>query len=217
MSKRLAFAAISWAILSLWGHAPQAQEFATVTVPDIIRVEEDWHLLITDPDWRVDSPQVVTVFGPDRPDAGTHAVFELNHGTQPDFAEGGMQIQVWESNNLIGYRRQHAPAELNTPNEVVTFTTATELDPGRTVLMEVINGNSTSWGAFGGTRSLRLAVYTNRMKLNDSQAGNSTENSRVAFGANRVGLYKRTAVRYYSASGLYSTDDTDVIVEQWAN
>ncbi len=213
MNKRLAFTLLSWAAFCAFGQAPEAQEPST---PDIIRVEEDWHLMVTDPDWRVDSPQIVTVFGPDAPETGVHAVFELNHGTQPDFSEGGMQFQVWYGNNLLGYRNQHAPAELNVENEVITYTTATELERNGIVLMEVIDGASESWGAFGGTRSLRMRAYTTRTKLNNSNAALSPNHSRVGYGANRVGLFKRTAIRYYSADGLYSTDDTDVIVHQQA-
>ena len=213
--KRIALAALIGTTLNWEGCPPQAAEGETAT-PDIIRVEEDWEIVVSDPDWRVDSPQIVTVFGPDHPDSGVHAVFELNHGTQPDFAEGGMQLQVWGANSLLGYRRQHAPAELNTENETITYTTATEIESNGVVLMEVINGVSASWGEFGGTRTLRMRVYTDRTKLNDSFADQSVANSRVAFGSNRVALYKRTAARYYTADGLHSTDNTDQIVEQWA-
>jgi hypothetical protein len=184
--------------------------------PDIMRIEEDWYILIGDPDPEVDAPQIVTIFGPQNPLTGIHSVFELNHGTQPDFSEGGMQLQCWDGNNLVGYRRQHAPAELHIANEVIRFTTATEID-NNSILMEVIDGTSESWGEFGGERALRQRVSVNLDNLNDFDPLDSIRNSRVTFGANRVQMFKRTELRYYSESGLHQTVTTDAIVEQWAS
>ena len=66
---------------------------ASTSSTDIIRVEEDWYIKVGDPDPAIDAPQIVTVFGPVDPITGTHAIFELNHGTQPDYAQGGMQLR----------------------------------------------------------------------------------------------------------------------------
>ncbi len=190
---------------------------AATSATDIIRVEEDWYIKVGDPDPDIDAPQIVTVFGPVNPITGTHAIFELNHGTQPDFAQGGMQLQCWYANSLVGYRSQHAPAELNVVDEVIKFTTASEIILTGTdrVLMEVIDGTSTSWGTFGGIRSLRLSIPTSLDDLNSFDPAHSIANSRVTFGGNRVIVYKRTAIRYYDGAGLHQTDTTDTVVEAW--
>ena len=190
---------------------------AATSSTDIIRVEEDWYIKVGDPDPAIDAPQIVTVFGPVNPITGTHAIFEINHGTQPNFAEGGMQLQCWHANSLVGYRTQHAPAELNVANEVITFTTASEIILAGTdrVRMEVIDGNSISWGEFGGTQSLRLSLATPLDDLNSFDPAHSIANSRVTFGGNRVIVYKRTAIRYFDSAGLHHTDTADTIVEQW--
>ncbi len=190
---------------------------AATSSTDIIRVEEDWYIKVGDPDPDIDAPQIVTVFGPVNPITGTHAIFELNHGTQPNFSQGGMQLQCWYANSLVGYRTQHAPAELAVANEIITFTTASEilLSGEDRVRLEVIDGNSDSWGQFGGTRSLRLSIPTSLNDLNSFDPAHSIANSRVTFGGNRVIMYKRTAIRYYRDSGLHQTDTTDTIVEAW--
>ena len=190
---------------------------ASASASDILRVEEDWYIKIGDPDPAIDAPQIVTIFGPVDPITGTHAILELNHGTQPDFAEGGMQLQCWHANSLVGYRSQHAPAELSVVDEVIKFTTAVEIDLTGTdrVIMEVINGTSTSWGTFGGTRSLRLGLPTPMNDLNSFNPAHSIANSRVTFGGNRVIVYKRTAIRYFRSAGLYQTVTAETIVEQW--
>ena len=190
---------------------------AATSATDIIRIEEDWYIKVGDPDPDIDAPQIVTIFGPLDPITGTHAIYELNHGTQPNFAQGGMQLQCWYANSLVGYRSQHAPAELNVVDEVITFTTATEIILTGTdrVRMEVINGQSTSWGTFGGTTSLRLTLPTGMDHLNDWNPVHSITNSRVTFGSNRVIVYKRTAIRYYKTAGLHESVTADTIVEQW--
>lgn len=184
---------------------------------DIIRVEEDWVLDIADPDPAADCPQIITVFGPSDPQSGTHALFELNHGTLPDFSEGGMQLQVWWADDLVGYKRQHAPTELYVALERLTYTTVSEVSGGKLNLF-VQNGQSETWGSFGstGTLSLKVSLDTARRNLNTFDTENAIRHSRVSYGANRVNKFARTEVRYYTADGLYLTDSTERVIHRLA-
>jgi len=184
---------------------------------DIIRIEEDWLLNIADPDPAADCPQVVTVFGPTDPSSGTHCVFELNHGTEPNFNEGGMQVQVWWGDNLVGYKTQHAPTEFYVAIEQVTYTTVIEVQNAKLNLF-VTNGESVTFGNFGdsGTTSLKIQLDTARTNLNAFDPGNSIEHSRVSYGANRVNRFVRSEIRYYTASGLHHTDSTETVVHELA-
>ncbi|MGD9853386.1 MAG: hypothetical protein AB7U20_00385 [Planctomycetaceae bacterium] len=181
--------------------------------PNIIRVEEDWELAIATPDPEANAPQVVCVFGPEDPDHNTHAVFELNHGTMPDFAAGGMQLQCWWQNYLLSYRNHPNFSQFEAAIDTVTFTTVTELAGGK-LNLEIINGNSITWGAFGGEGYLKISLNTWRQNLNHYDANKSVEHTRVSFGANRVNRLVRREVRYYSANGLESTDSEDKYVHQ---
>jgi hypothetical protein len=204
--------------LALWSSTARA------TDPDhplagvnIIKIEQDWMLDIADPDPVADCPQVVTVFGGADPRYYTHAVFELNHGTQPDYAEGGMQLQVWRGDVLRGYQWQHAPAELNAAIERLTYTTVMELGGGRQKLY-VKDGNSITWGDFGdsASASLKIELSSGRQNYNDWDRWSSIRHSRVAYGANRVNKYVRTAIRYYTTAGLHYTDTSDDYVHRLA-
>jgi hypothetical protein len=183
--------------------------------PPIIRVEEDWEVLVAEPDSANDSPQIVTVFGPTDASWGTHAVFELNHGTLPDFGEGGMQLQAWYQNLQVGYKGQFAPAELEIAGEIVRFTTVTRLSNFNLVL-EIRNGQSATWGSFGNTSFLRLRLLTARTDLNPYDPDNSLRHSRVTFGANRVNRFVRKEIRFYSSEGLYAADATPRYVHRLA-
>lgn len=209
----------SLAILALaigWQSTASAQTLQEQleNAPPIHKVEEDWELVIADPDPTFNIPQIVTVFGPTNAFFDTHTVFELNHGTLPDFGEGGMQLQVWHGNYLVGYQHQQAPTELNTVNELVKYTTVTEIH-GNYLDMSVENGTSTTYGVFGANNSLKVRLYTFRNDLNPYEINNSINHSRVTFGANRVSYFKRTAIRCYVENGdLFAQSVADTFVHQ---
>lgn len=202
----------------------QSFESVMANAPPIIKIEEDWELVIATPDPQADCPQIVTVFGPTNPNFGTHTVFELNHGTLPSYSEGGMQLQVWTGNLLVGYRSQFSPTELRYTGETVRYTTRCEIRKSdynydgywNRLRMEVVNGTSTTWGEFGGSTSLRISLWTSRDDLNPFDPNHSLTHSRVTFGANRVNRFCRKAIRLYTAEGLYASDNTTYYVHRLA-
>lgn len=183
--------------------------------PPIVRVEEDWEVVIGDPDPEADLPQVVTVFGPTNAFFGTHTVFELNHGTLPSFVAGGMQIQVWWGESLVGYKQQNQPVQLAIAGEIVRYTTVTELS-NHVLKMRVVNGTSETWGGFGGGSLMLVELISLRSDLNPYDPYNSINHSRVTFGANRVNRFLRREIRFYSAEGLYLQDQTPTYVHKLA-
>jgi hypothetical protein len=209
---------VALSALALWSNVARATDpdpDNPLAGVDIIKIEQDWMLDIADPDPVADCPQIVTVFGAADPRYYTHAVFELNHGTQPDYAQGGMQLQVWRGDVLRGYQWQHAPAELNAAIERLTYTTVMELGDGRQKLY-VKDGHSITWGDFGDSESasLKIELTTYRTNYNDWDRWSSIRHSRVAYGANRVNKYVRTAIRYYTEEGLHYTDTSDDYVHR---
>lgn len=219
----LAFVAAT--MFAAWTSSLSAQD-ATPTfeelvanAPPIHKVEEDWEFLVNNPDPNLDIPQIVTVFGPTDASFDTHTVFEINHGTLPSFGQGGMQLQVWWGEYLIGYQSQQAPTELNHEGEVVSYTTLTRIfnDGSNILSMGVKNGVSTTWGAFGSDETLRVFLFTERTDLNPYDPNNSIVNSRVTYGSNRIQYFKRKAIRFYDANGdLYAEDTTERFVYQLA-
>lgn len=180
---------------------------------DIIRVEEDWELAVAAPDAEADVPQVVCVFGPADPDTDTHAVFELNHSSLPSFSDGGLQLQCWYYDRVLAYRNSDHNGEMEASVDYVTYTTVTELHDDH-MHLEIVNGNSITWGEFGGGHNLRILLYTWRNNLNNYNADHSIEHSRVAFGANRVNRFVRREVRFYTATGLHHKIEEDTYVHQ---
>jgi hypothetical protein len=87
--------------------------------------------------------------------------------------------------------------------------------------LAITNGQSLTWGPFGGSSNLTIDMSTWRDNLNDWNSQYSIDNSRVSYGANRVNKFMRTAIRYYTrdSSGQYQlvyTDDTDTYIYKLA-
>ena len=190
-------------------------EITPAGVPSgVVRIEEDWKIVVNDPSPATDSPQITVVFGPADPESKTHAVFEVNHSTQPSYLEGGMQLQCWWGEDLVEYRNQHHPSELYVSNETIAFTTATAVGNNK-ITMEVINGSSASFGTFGGEVYLRTTVSLSRANLDGFDPEFSLKHSRCGWGKNRVGSLARTAIRYYDKNGeLASEDKTERVIHK---
>lgn len=211
---------LCWAVLSWCPPAAASGIDPTQLRPDgtidwgsetIVRIEEDWLLDIAVTDENSTAPEIVTTFGPGDPATGLHAVFEMNHSTYPSFVKGGMQIQTWWGPSLLGARRHPNGAEMSTIVERIQFTCVTRVQD-HLLTMEITNGDSVTYGTFGGDHSLRLRLYSELDDLNNYRPLRSVQHSRVTFGANRVNRYLRTAIRYYTAGGDIITDETDVYV-----
>lgn len=183
--------------------------------PPILRVEEDWEAFIAEPDPSLTIPQIVFVFGPTNAEFGTHTVFELNHGTLPEYSAGGMQLQVWWGPYLIAFQSRYSPTPLSNPDELIRLTTVTEIKNGRLV-MGVENGQSLTWGSFGGNEHLEVSLLTNRDDLNPYDPDHSVAQSRVTFGANRVSYFCRKSIRFYSEEGLFLEDSEPQYVHRLA-
>ncbi|MCA8992192.1 MAG: hypothetical protein KDA69_11380, partial [Planctomycetaceae bacterium] len=200
-------------LLSSTSFGFDALQDALNNAPAIIRVEEDWEIMIAEPLPEANLPQIVTVFGPTDASFGTHTMFEINHGTLPQFTEGGMQLQVWWGDFLVGYRQQFAPTELSFNSEIIRYTTVTRLHDDH-LHMEVIRGQSHTFGPFGNSSGsddggfLSQRLNTFRTDLNPYDPYNSIRHSRVTYGANRVNRFVRKAIRFYSEDGLYVEDKT---------
>lgn len=180
---------------------------------EIVRIEEDWVLVVGDPDATTNGPQVMTVFSPTGHVDDEHCQFLINHRTLPDFVAGGLQIQVWDGEQSIGSRNFPNQDLLDSEGEVVTWTQSMRLNDC-SLQFEIENGNSTAWGTFGGQGYLRDSISTSCATLAGYDPAVSVKQSGVTFAANRVSLLVLKEVRWYSEEGLETRDTTARVVHQ---
>jgi len=192
----LAFVLILAATNVAWAQSP------------VMRVEEDWVLVISLPDIANDSPQITCSMSPASNLDGIYAAFELNHRSLPDYQAGGLQLQVWNGENLVEQVSSAHNGVCNTENERIDWTQSMSIVDGSLVL-EVLQGSSTTWGAFG-SGTLRYTVPAPVADLSAYHPLVSVRASGVGFGANRVQSLVLKRVRYYDGNGnLLGTDNTE--------
>jgi hypothetical protein len=196
------------AVLFVWPVAAQAIELAPVKT-----VEEDWELVVNEPDADNAAPQVTCLMSPVGDAESVYSVLEMNHASLPEFSAGGLQLQVWNGEDWLTLR-DHADFTLYHSGETVTWTRQMELHAGK-LNFSVINGNSDSWGTFGGTGGIKLSINSVLVSLNLYNPEISKAQSGVSFGTQRVTSLKIKRVRYYGFDGsLLHTDNTERVVHE---
>lgn len=188
------------------------QHIAPVTL-QVDRIEEDWRLVVGEPDPNVTAPQVTTAISPQGDIDGIHAIFNLNHQALDQFAPGGMQLQVWNGPTPISHYRLNPEAVLSDVGEAVTWTQVMELKGGG-LNFRIINGQSETWGTFGGSGLLAEKVTTTLANLNAYNPLVSVDNSGVVFAANRVQSLTLERVRVHTTDGQIFEVALDMQVEQ---
>ncbi len=187
------------------------QAMPALSSETIVRVEEDWELVVGTPDPNTDAPQVTCVISPVANTDAYHGAFELNQQSMPVFESGGVQLQVWEGEVPISDRKYPILAILVQPDETVAWTQCMELDNG-VLTFEIISGNSTTWGAFGGQGYLKAGVNSALADLHGYDPAVSVENSGMGYAANRVQSLVLKRVRRYTSNGAILEDDTVRVV-----
>jgi len=174
---------------------------------DVFRIEEDWELVVGDPESAIDGPQVTCAISPLNMETA-YCAFEINCYSQPQYQAGGLQVHTWDPVDPMEYSNSAKTGVMATPDETVTWTQTMTFDSNQNELrFQVINGQSQTWGSFGGnpvdgySGHLVLSIRTGLSNLNGYDPNVSITNSGVSFGGNLVVSMTLKAVRYYDANG----------------
>jgi hypothetical protein len=186
--------------------------FAQGGVPTIVRVEEDWTLNVSAPEQGIVAPQLATAISPYADTNSIYAIFAINHRPLPDFSGGGMQLEIWNGETAEKYTSYTNDAMLNYMEEyeTVTWTQVMTVENGN-LTFEILNGNSKTWGQFGGS-SLKMEVQSNLTDLNRYSPLVSVKNSGISYAANRVRSLTLDKVRWITSTGQTYEDATRKLV-----
>lgn len=199
--------AVRWFLASV-AVALAAAGAVTATQPpsNVLIVEEDWQLVIREPDPDRNAPQVTCVVSPVGNLEGVYAAFDLNHRSQPYYLAGGLQLQYWSGESCLENNKFSNTSVAATANETVRWTTRMRLLNGR-IYFSVRNGTSTTWSNFGTSGSLRINRPTTLSNLNGYDSNVSVQHSGVGFAANRVDSLTLLRVRRTLDTGEVVTDN----------
>lgn len=181
-----------------------ASALAGSTTADPDAVEEDWRLVVSDPDPLQEGPQITTCMSPLADDLAPFVAFDMNYREYPGYQSGGMQVQVWSSGQVLGNSSQGS-ALFNTPGETVTWTQRMALNAGA-VNYDINNGQSTTWGQFGQSNKLSVSFPTTAVTLAGYDPAKSVRSSGVSWESNHVQSLTLVQVRYYANGQLIWTD-----------
>jgi hypothetical protein len=176
-----------------------------------VAVEEDWELVVGEPDPDTLAPQATVVISPiGNPDA-VYVALDLNHHSQFEFSSGGLQLQLWSNNQPLQTANSHANGRLQKNNETISWTQRMSVESGN-LTFAVVNGNSDTWGSFGGGGELSIAVGTSLSDLSGYTPDVSVQNSGIGFASNRVKSLTLKKVRRIDATGNVVEDSTEHVV-----
>jgi hypothetical protein len=173
-------------------------------VPD--QIQEDWQLVIGSPDVVGVGPQITTSMSPVSDDSTPFVAFDLNYREYPTFVPGGMQLQVWSGDQVLSTSSQ-GTNQFTTSGETITWTQKMSLSNG-TLRYHVMNGQSTTWGTFGGSGQLRVSFPAAVSSLTGYTPAASVANSGASWESNLVTQLTLVQVRYYSSGQLVYMDTT---------
>ena len=161
-------------------------------------VEEDWELVVDQPATSNNGPQITCSISPLTMDAA-YAALDINYHTQSDYVSGGLQMHAWNPSQPIVTATFPASGMLNTSDETITWTQTMALRDGL-LRFQVVNGQSQTWGAFGGPgQAITLTARLENLNGYDPQV--SLDNSGVSFASNRVRSLTLQAVRWFDGAG----------------
>ena len=186
--------AVLMAVVAVGGLSAQSSS------TDVYSVEEDWQIVVGDPDYNDNGPQITCTISP--ADMGSaYCAFDINYHTQPDYQAGGLQIHTWDPADPIAYTSSSHTQVMATSGETVTWTSRMSWNGGN-VNFRIANGQSQTWGQFGlGGTDLSLSLPTTLANLNSYSPNVSLDNSGVSFASNLVVSQTLLAVRWYDANG----------------
>jgi hypothetical protein len=172
---------------------------STAGAIEVVSIEEHWELSVGEPDPLRSAPQITMVTSPVGTLDGLYFLFALNHQSHPEWAPGGMQVQLWNGGELLGSYTSQEGASLHDVDETVRWVQRTELKDGK-LIFRIVDGQSSSWGSFGGD-GLKFSFSSNLTNLNGYLPAVAIEESGVSFAGNRVRSLTLTKLRWTDSTG----------------
>jgi hypothetical protein len=177
----------------------------------VVSVEEHWELEISEPDSDRSAPQVTMVMSPKHDVDGAHFLFTLNHSTAPDYHPGGLQVQAWDGDSLSEAKSGSASGALQNSGEKLRWTQKLTLNDG-TLTVQVADGHSDTWGAFGG-EDLSVSVQSSLGNLNSYRPSVSLSESQVNYAENRVSVLTLTKLVWVTEDGQVHEQNAPIPID----
>jgi hypothetical protein len=170
------------------------------------RVEEDWELVVASTDEAAVGPQITSCMSAVADATDPFVALDMNYREYPDFQPGGLQVQVWDGQEVAG-TATHGEAQLATAGEKVTWTQSLGIAAGRATY-RIKKSQSQTWGDFSADNGLEVSYDTTAADLSGYSPDYSAKKTGATWQGDRVTSLTLVQVRYYAAGELVATDST---------
>jgi hypothetical protein len=180
----------------------------------VVRVEEDWELVVAEPAPVAFAPEVTTVMSPLSQLGNPSFYFTLNPGGKRDQDNGGLRLKLWRGGSPPVIQRTREGRALEHSGERVTWTQVLSVERGR-LRFAIEDGHSRSWGAFGGEAALSMEITSSLANLDRYTPDLSILSSGLSgtlLSPPRVHQLTLVEVRTYSRAGLLSRSTSPAVV-----
>lgn len=168
--------------------------------PYLYKIEEDWELVVNDPAPAIHSPQLTIYTSPVSDGVSKYFQLQLNHAADAWFSGGGFQVAAAINEEVMDRARSDVQTALASSGDTISWTVVMAcLD--NEFLYAVTDGNSASWGSFGGPEYLVRMPSGEIQDLSGYKYQNSVDSLDIGFGGNRVQSLKLKQVRLFDSAG----------------
>ena len=168
--------------------------------PTVYKVEEDWELVVNEPDPSNNSPQITFFTSPSHLSEGTYFQLQLNYHAADHYSSGGFHVASVIDYQMVDEARSKTRKNLATKDDVIRWTSVMAIINSR-ALFAVRDGYGREWGSFGGADYLVRMVPSPVSDLSHYRYQQSMDAVDIGFGRNRVSRITLKAVRLFYTNG----------------
>ncbi len=172
--------------------------------PSLVRIEEDWEFVVTEPEPGINSPQITFFTCPDAADPECHFQLQMNYAASTSYSSGGFRVSAVRDEAMLDEARSDSRIVLSLDNDTVRWTSVMGVAEGE-FLYAVKDGFGSAWGVFGGPEYLVRMPSDGVEEIAGYTPTKSLEMVDVGFGGNRVDSIVLKRVRYYFSDGHVAT------------
>ena len=168
--------------------------------PTVYKVEEDWEVVVNEPDPSNNSPQITFFASPTHLSERTYFQLQLNYHAADHYSSGGFHVASVTDDQIVDEARSKTRKNLATQNDVIRWTSVMAVIDNR-ALFAVRDGHGREWGSFGGPDYLVRMVPSPVSDLSLYRYQQSMDSVDIGFGKNRVSRITLKAVRLFYTNG----------------
>ncbi len=169
--------------------------------PAIWKIEEDWEMVISEPDPSIYSPQVTFFTSPSTEIGDTYFQLQMNYEADTGFSAGGFHVAAVQGDSIVDEERSDSRITLATNNDRIRWTNVMAVVENK-LLFAVKDGHGDEWGDFGGPEYLVRLVPAPVEDLSRYHHQQSLDSVDIGFGANRVQSVTLRRVRVFHTNGV---------------